>query len=122
MSRARNVYSLLNIFSLLAPLLSAITMAINSSQTNEQYGYYFFGGLATVIAILSLLASRFIANRAFYISLSIMMFTCSLMLVLFFLQQGNQILIVSIILLQALLVIPSLIYGVILQLAKSSSQ
>lgn len=119
MSQTRYTYRSLNIFSVLAPVITAFIASSTNDKTIYQYGFYFFGGLAAINVMTALLSTRLVNSQKFYISISIMMFTCSLMVTIFFQQTNNHVLVVSIILLQAIIAFPALLYGLILKLQLS---
>jgi Na+-transporting NADH:ubiquinone oxidoreductase subunit NqrB len=113
----------MNVFAMLAPLVSSIPAANQfiaqnpTASADAAYGFYLLGILAIFPVLISLFATRIIGNRKFFISITLLMFTFSLMNTIFFHQTYGGMLIISILLIQFLIAIPSILYAIAFKLS-----
>lgn len=114
MQLSNRTYTFMNTFAILAPIVSAVLAA--GQQTTAGSSIYWMAFFVIIPVLLSLVAAKLINHRAFYISATILMFTCNLMNVIFFHMPGSGIMIVSVLLLQLFIAVPSLLYGLVLKL------
>ena len=128
MQPSNRTYAILNIIALLAPLVSAVPaasqyQAANPAATAEAVtGFYVMGILVALPVLMTMAAARLIQNRKFHVSATILMFTCNLMNAIFFHMAGGGMLVVSVLLLQLFIAVPSLLYGLVLKLRKGGAK
>lgn len=118
MQLSNRAYTFMNTFAILAPIVSAVLAG--AQQVAPGNGVYWMALFVVVPVLMTLLAAKLIKNQKFFISATILMFTCNLMNVIFFHMPGSGILIVSVLLLQLFIAVPSLLYGLVLKLQNKS--
>ncbi|MEQ8427405.1 MAG: hypothetical protein RLT87_13020 [Gammaproteobacteria bacterium] len=116
MQLSNRAYNFMNTFAIFAPIVSAVLAG--AQQATPGNGIYWMALFVVIPVLMTLLAAKLINNQKFFISATILMFTCNLMNVIFFHMPGSGILVISVLLLQLFIAVPSLLYGLIMKLQR----
>ncbi len=116
MQLSNRSYIFMNTFAIFAPIVSAVLAAANYEDAVASV--YWMALFVAIPVVICLLAAKLIKNQQFYIGATVMMFTCNLMNTLLFHMDTGAMMIVSVLLLQLFIAVPSLLYGMAVFVAR----